>query len=227
MRQLYLQPAAELGLVAFFRQLIHYGMVQFPELGGVLVGVFVVEVAGGFPEQRFADGEGGGEHHAGLGGQRFGQRPFLGQKASGGCLLIVMDQRQAGVLQREYPGPYGHLERRAEGLGHGMRQAEFLLYVQVAHAGGELYSLVHGVYLLYAVVARRGFHHADYVLVYLLGAPGAGDGLDHVLAGEDLVEVMLAEQAVPRAGRAAGYAGDRQRVEVEAVVLGESGFVRR
>ena len=226
MRQLLLQPFPELGLVALTGELVHYGMVQVPELGGVLVGVLVVEVAGGFLYHLLGGGEGRREHHAGLGGQRFGQRPFLGQVAAGGGLLVIMDQRQARVLHRQDAGAYGHLERRAEGLGHGVRQAEFLLYIQVPHAGGKFYGLVHRVDLLYGVVARRGFHHADDVFVYLLCAPCAGDGLYHVLTGEDLVQVMLPEQAVPGAGRAAGYAGDRQRIEVEAVALGESGLVR-
>ena len=77
------------------------------------------------------------------------------------------------------------------------------------------------------MVARRGFHHADDILVYLLRAPAAGDRLYHVLAGQYLVEVMLAEQLVPGAGRAAGYAGDRYRVEVEAQLPGERSLVRR
>ena len=220
-RQVLLQPLPEGGLVALLRQFVHDGIIKLPHLLGGTPGVFLVEVAGGFLYQLFGGREGRGEDHAGLGGQRFGQRPFLGQIAAGGGLLVIMDQRQAGVLHGEYAGAYGHLERRAEGFGHGMRQAEFLLHVYRAYAGGELYGLVHRFYLLYAVVARRGFHHAHDVLVHLLGAPLAGYGLYHVLAREDLVEVGLAEQAVPRARRAARYAGHGQRVEVEAVFLGE------
>ena len=136
-----------------------------------------------------------------------------------------MDQRQARVLEGQYAGGDGHLERRAEGLGHGVGQAEFLLDVQVADAGGELYGLVHGVDPDYAVVAGRGLHHAHDVLVDLLGPPGAGDGLDHVPALEDLVEVVFAEHFIPGAGRAACDAGERHRVEVEAVAFGERGLV--
>ena len=108
-----------------------------------------------------------------------------------------------------------------------MRQAELGLYIQLAAAGRQFYGLVHGVDRLYAMVARRGLHHADDVLVYLLGAPGGGDGLYHVLAGEYLVEVVLPEQFIPGAGRASGYAGDSYGVEVEAVFLGESRLVGR
>ncbi len=182
---------------------------------------------GDLAEQRLGHREGRSEHHAGLRGHRLGQRPLLGQKAPGGGLLVVMDQRQASVLQGQHAGGYGHLESGIQRLSDGVRQTELTLYVQAAGARRQLYGLVHGIYLLDAVVARRGLHDADNVLVYLLRAPLARDGLYHVLAGEDLVEVGLAEHFVPGAGRAARYARDRYRVEVEAELLGEARLIGR
>ena len=64
--QLRLQPAPEFGFVAFVRQFVHYLVVKLPELGGVEVGVLVVEIAGGFLDELLGGREGRREDHAGL-----------------------------------------------------------------------------------------------------------------------------------------------------------------
>ena len=128
-REIALQPRAQRGLVRLGGQLVHYLVVNLPQLLGGAARVFMVEVMGHFLDDRLYHGEGRREYHAGLGGHRFGQRPFFGQVAARGGLLVIMDQRQARVLQRQHAGAYGHLERGVQRLGHGMRQAELGLDV--------------------------------------------------------------------------------------------------
>ncbi len=222
-----LQPGAQAGFVRLGGQFIHYLVVNFPQLFSGAAGVLVVEIMGYFLEERFHYWERRREDDACFRGYGFGQGPLLRQKAAGGGFLVVMDKRQAGVFHGQHSRAYGHLERCVQCLCHGMRQAELGFYVQLAAPGGQLYGLVHGIYLFNAVVARGGFYHADDVLVYLFSPPFGRDGLYHVLAGQYLVEVMLAEQLVPSAGRAAGYAGNRYRVEVETELLGERRLVGR
>ena len=104
-----------------------------------------------------------------------------------------MDQRQARVFQRQYARAYGHLERRVQRFRYGVGQAEFFFYIQAAAAGGQLNGLVHGFYLLYAVVAGRRFYHAHDILIYLFRAPPCRDRFYHILPGEYFVKVMFAE----------------------------------
>ncbi len=105
-----LQPGAQAGLVGLGGQLVHYLVVNLPELGGGAAGIFMVEVMGNFLQERLHHREGRGENHAGLVAHGFGKGPFQRQVAAGGGFLIVMNKRQARVLERQHAGGYGHLE---------------------------------------------------------------------------------------------------------------------
>ncbi len=219
--EVLLYPEAQRLLVLRGFDLAYQRVVNLPHLGGGAALVLPVEVAGGFAQDGVHDREGRGEDHAGLGAYVGREHPFFRQPAAGGGPLVVMDERYARVLQRQHAGRYGHFESGVQGLYDIVRQAEFLLYVELAFPGGELYGLVYRIYLLYPVVAVRRFDHADDVLLYLLFAPVPGQRLYHVAPGQDLVDVVLAEHLAPGPGGADGNAGDGDGVEVEAVPLGQ------
>ncbi len=186
--------------------LVYQRVVDFPHIVRALALVLAVEITHHFGDDRFHGREGGGEYDSRLAGQRLRQRPFLRQVAAGGGLLIVMDQWQARVLEGQHARGHGHPESGVHRLGYSVRHPEFFLDVELSRACRELYGLVHGIYLRDAVVAGGRFYDADYVLVYLFGAPVRGDRLYHVGAGEDLVQTVFAEQPAPGAGCAGGYA---------------------
>ena len=214
-------PGPERGPVIRVFQLAYDIVIHFPHLGRGFTPIFIIEIAGDLVYKGFHYRESGSEYHSGFACQRFRQRPFLWQIAAGGCFLVVMDQRQARVLERQHASGHGHLESGIQSFGDVIGHAEFFFKVKLPLACGELYGLVGGIYFGDAVVAGRRFDDADDVLVYLLVAPVHGYRLYHIFAGEYFVEVMLAEKLVPCAGRAAGYAGDGYAVEVESIACRE------
>ena len=127
----------------------------------------------------------------------------------------MQHQRYSRVVQRDNAGGKGHFSGYIHRLHPFCGQAELFFQIERAFFGCQLYRLLNRRQLFKTRVAGGGFHHIDHILVYLLLLIFFGNRLDEILTAQDFIQTALAEQFIPAAGHACGYAADAYIVQIE------------
>ena len=197
---------------------------SLPRLGGVFVG----EVAGDLLDEALESRKGRGHDDAGLFLERDGKAPGGRDGPSGGGPLVVLDQGDARVLEREDGGAETELGRAVHEARDGAAHPELAGHVQLARLAGQVDDLLDGFQALETVVSRFGLDHALEILVHLLMELLLGQQVDEVLPADQGVDRVLAEEAFGASRDARGDAADDHRAGIHAPAFSlDTGLRRR
>ena len=151
------------------------------------------------------------EDHAGVVLHRVGEAPLVGQLGAARGVLVVLDERDAGVAQRVDAGGDRELRLAPEGGEPVGVDAELLGHVERTGAAGQLDHVGGVVDRLERAAAVLGLDEARDVALGDLAARPRRDHVDELLAVQQPCEVAVVEDLLG-AGRADGGAGDHHRL---------------